>query len=111
VVLEPDLDLPFDRASVTLVPESPVEETAKEAAAYPAEEPSNQLFIQPSVVNVRAAASQGSAVLTQLNRKQPVVELERKNGWVLIAWPDGSGRRGWIHSSLLAAEPANPNQP
>ncbi|MDX1575858.1 MAG: SH3 domain-containing protein, partial [Kiloniellales bacterium] len=83
----------------------------EEAAAYPAEEPTNQLFIQPSIVNVRAAASQGSAVLTQLPRKQPVVELERKKGWVLIAWPDDSGQRGWIHSSLLAAQPAVPNQP
>ncbi len=107
VVFEPEFDLPFDPQSVTALPEPPVEETA----GYPAEAPPNRLFIQPSIVNVRAAASQGSAVVTQLTRTQPVVELERKNGWVLIAWPDGSGQRGWIHSSLLDTKPSNPNQP
>jgi uncharacterized protein YgiM (DUF1202 family) len=54
---------------------------------------------------------QSSPILTRLTRKQSVVELQRQSGWVQITLPDGSGQQGWIHGSLLAAEPVDPQQP
>jgi uncharacterized protein YgiM (DUF1202 family) len=65
-----------------------------------------KLYIQPSVINVRVKPSQNAAVLTQLNRDLPVEVIGRKNGWIEIVLPDNSGWRGWVHESLLAAQPA-----
>jgi hypothetical protein len=102
--LKPRFSLPRTTASLNLIYEAPAEEQAEEQA----KEQANRLFIQPSVVNVRREASQNSPVLTRLTRKQSVVELQRQSGWVQITLPDGSGQQGWIHGSLLAAEPVDP---
>jgi hypothetical protein len=101
--LKPSFSLPHTKESLNLIHEAPAADQAGAMA--------DRWFIQPSVVNVRREASQNSPVVTQLSRKQPVVALQRQSGWVQITLPDGSGRQGWIHSSLLAAEPADPQQP
>jgi hypothetical protein len=105
--LKPSFSLPRAEESLNSIHEAPAEEHAEEQV----EEQAIRLFIQPSVVNVRREASQSSPILTRLTRKQPVVELQRQSGWVQITLPDGSGQQGWIHGSLLAAEPVDPQQP
>jgi hypothetical protein len=105
--LKPSFSLPHAQESLNLIQKAPEDDQAE----LQAETPSGQWFIQPSIVNVRQSASQSSPILTQLNRKQPVAELQRKSGWVQITLPDGSGRQGWIHGSLLATEPADSQRP
>ncbi len=60
-------------------------------------------FVRDARVNVRAAPSARARIVAVLTRGTPVSPKKRNGAWVRIRLRDGSA--GWIHRSLLAAEP------
>jgi hypothetical protein len=71
----------------------------------PADAEAGILFVQRSTVNVRERASQESSVVAHIKQSVAVVEVARQGAWVQVIVPETNGAQGWVHSSLLAAQP------
>jgi hypothetical protein len=71
----------------------------------PAGDRSGTLFVQPSVANMREKASQESPVIGHIRQAAAVFEIARQGAWIQVIVPETGGEQGWIHSSLLGAEP------
>ena len=71
----------------------------------PANDRPGTLFVQPSVVNMRERASQESPVIGNIKQAAAVIEIGRQGAWVQVIVPETGDEQGWIHSSLLGAEP------
>lgn len=72
----------------------------------------NTMRVATEVLNVRAAPSSQSAVITRLRHGERVQVIGRRSGWRRIQLPEGPGS-GWAASFLLApyGAPAEVEQP
>jgi uncharacterized protein YgiM (DUF1202 family) len=71
----------------------------------PAIDRAGTLFVQPSMANMREKATQESPVIGHIRQAAAVIEVARQGAWVQVIVPEAGGQQGWIHSSLLGAEP------
>ncbi len=97
--------------SLPNIPFPNISDSMEGVAASAANPEPARLFVRPALINVRADASEDAPVLTQMIQGTAVLELERNEEWIKVALPETAGAQGWIHASLLSAEPPDRTTP
>lgn len=64
------------------------------------------LYVHGNSVNMRGGPSTSNNVVLKFQDGHKLIEIQRKGEWVEIRPYGTSGTSGWIHSSLVRAEPS-----
>ncbi len=62
------------------------------------------VVVRSGVVNLRAEAATTARVIGRVVRDTALPEIGRYGEWIQVMVPDGGGKRGWIHSSLVTSK-------